>query len=298
MKDDRIELRQSNTILNDVYNYVTRFVEFPDEHTKVAWTLWVAHTYLIDVFYYTPRLHIMSASKRCGKTRLLNITNLLISNPVPALINPSPASLFRMIEQGQGGAKIAIDQMDELMSRKETSDITTIICSGFDRSGFKVPRVNDDGKVDYFDVFAAYVLAGIDKNNTPDSVEDRSVPIRLKRRSGTEKVESWRPKKQAAVCLELAERLRKWTASIRGKAEAMHDPTFPKGIEDRQADKWEPIFIVADVADDTGVAGITGAAGRESKWGDLARSAALYLLKEEQDAEVTDPREPGSSRHL
>jgi hypothetical protein len=292
MKDGAITVRQEDaTILNDVYEYIGRFVEFPDEHTRVAWTLWVAHTYLIDEFYYTPRLHITSASKRCGKTRLLNITNFLISNPVPPLINPSPASLFRMIDQGQGRAKISIDQMDELMSKKETSDITTIICSGFDRSGFKVPRVNEDGAVEFFDVFAAYVLAGIDKNNTPDSVQDRSIQIRLKRRSGKGKVEPWRPKKQAAVCLELAERLQRWADDICDKAKEMDDPTFPTGIEDRQADKWESIFIVADVADVTEVTGITGGADREHKWGALVRKAALYLLKEEQDADVTDPGE-------
>ena len=49
---------------------------------------------------------------------------------------------------------------------------------------------------------------------------------------------------------------------------------MPEGIEDRNAEKWEPLFVVADVAD---------VAAPESVWGGKARQAALAFLHEDKE---------------
>lgn len=275
-------------ILDAIHDFGSRFIVFPNEHARVVWTLWVAHTHLMDIFYTTSRLHIVSASKRCGKTTLLNITKLLVHDPI-AIVNPTPASLYTLIEHEH--PTLLLDEIDRTFSKKDTSDITSIVNSGFER-GATVPRVYTEPKrkVEFFNVFGPMMLVGIDKHNMPDTIADRSVPLRLKRRIGAEKVEPYRPRKKAAEGIALRDKLEVWANLVSEKAKEMDDPVFPDGIEDRQADKWEAIFIVADVADATGGTGGTGPT-EGTGWGDRARQAALFFLREEEDTKSTSPSE-------
>lgn len=50
-------------------------------------------------------------------------------------------------------------------------------------------------------------------------------------------------------------------------------PVLPVGIEDRDADIWEPLIAIADAAG--------------GKWPDLARSAAVTLVNESKDRPAT-----------
>src|SRR5713101_6259868 len=127
-------------LFNDVYAYTGRFIAYPSEHSHIAHVLWIAHTYLIDAFKNTPRLSVVSAEKQSGKTRVLEITRVLANNAL-SMVNPSPASLFRLIEQEH--PTLLIDEIDRLFESKDISAITSILDCGFER-GPKVPRVGED----------------------------------------------------------------------------------------------------------------------------------------------------------
>jgi Protein of unknown function (DUF3631) len=268
----------SNTVLNEIYEYVGRFVAFPDEKSRVAHTLWIAHTYLMDAFYTTPRLHVTSAERRCGKTTLLNITNLLVNKPV-SLLSPSPASLYVLIQYEH--PTLLVDEVDTLFARKDISDITAITNSGFQR-GARVPRVTLEPTkhVEYFDVFGPMLLAGIDKNNMPDTIEDRSIEIRLKRRRD-EKIETFRPRKNGPEAELLRLKLEQWAATALSIAKTKDDPIFPDGIEGREADKWESLLIVGDVDDVNSVDAKNGV----GEWAKRARDAALEYHYDKTDIE-------------
>jgi hypothetical protein len=62
-----------------------------------AATLWIVHTYAIDIAYISPRLAITSPEKRCGKTTLLTVVGALVARPQPAA-NMTTATLFRVID--------------------------------------------------------------------------------------------------------------------------------------------------------------------------------------------------------
>ena len=49
-----------SNILDDVYTFVGRFVAFPSEEARVATTLWIVHTHLMDEWRITPRLAALS----------------------------------------------------------------------------------------------------------------------------------------------------------------------------------------------------------------------------------------------
>ena len=68
-------------MLTRVEQFVGRFVAFQSEAQHVAATLWIAHTHAAEAAYCTPRLAIQSAEKQSGKTRLLEVLDLLVCNP-------------------------------------------------------------------------------------------------------------------------------------------------------------------------------------------------------------------------
>ena len=84
----------------------------------------------------------------------------------------------------------------------------------------------------------------------PDTIESRSLPIRLKRKRKTESVESLGPRQLRFFSKE-AESLRAvfqaWAASNVGRLiEA--DPDFPIGLTDRQEESAQPLLAIADLA--------------------------------------------------
>jgi hypothetical protein len=277
---------QKENILDEVYNFLGEFVVNPNDHCRVVVTLWIVHTHLMDAFYYAPRLHITSATSGCGKTTLLNLTNLLVHKPMP-ILNPSPASLYTLIDQEH--PTLLIDEIDTLFSKKDTFDITSIVNSGFDRSSQGVPRVSiEPRRVDFFNVFGPMLLSGIDKNNMPDTIENRCIQIRLRKKLSSEAVKTYRSHKHKPIGDALRHKLEAWIKDNaileKAKAMALNDPALPEGMADRYADKWEPLFIVADVTDETDVTA-------NSEWGKKAREAALFFLSEDKDLEPTDNSE-------
>jgi Protein of unknown function (DUF3631) len=87
----------------------------------------------------------------------------------------------------------------------------------------------------------------------------------MKRRAPDEYVEAFRHRVHAPEGYALRDKLARWAGEIR---DTVRDawPEIPDGIEDRNADVWEPLLAVAD------------AAGGD--WPDRARVAAVTLVTE------------------
>lgn len=69
-------------ILDDVRQYLERFIAYPSGDCADAHTLWVAHAHAADSFENTPRLAFLSPEPGSGKTRALEVTEVLVPNPV------------------------------------------------------------------------------------------------------------------------------------------------------------------------------------------------------------------------
>ena len=76
-----------------------RYVAFPSAAAAVAVTLWAAHTHLVGQFESTPRLALLSPEKQCGKSRTLELLELVCAgrgNPLGRLARlPVPADRRR-----------------------------------------------------------------------------------------------------------------------------------------------------------------------------------------------------------
>lgn len=99
-------------LLDSVREFIGRFCALPSGHAYVAVTLWAAHAHVIDAFDSTPRLALLSPEPGSGKTRALEVLELLVPNPMLA-INATPAALFRSVAEHDSRPTILFDEIDD-----------------------------------------------------------------------------------------------------------------------------------------------------------------------------------------
>ncbi len=256
-------------LLDDVRAFIKRFVALPSAAAEVAVTLWAAHTHLIGAFENTPRLALLSPEPGSGKTRALEILELLVPAPMHVL-NASPAAIFRTIQSERPA--LLLDEVDTMFTRKgkddEHQDLRGLLNSGY-RAGAAIPRcVGPRHEVQMFPTFCAVALAGL--GDLPDTLMTRSVVIRMRRRAPGEKVDPFRRRLHRYDGEDLRDRLATWAADIAFKVTDAY-PTLPEDITDRPADVWEPLLSVAEAAGD--------------EWPKLARAACVELVKAARTAD-------------
>jgi hypothetical protein len=110
-----LETTNSNlaSVLDSICDFLQRYVRFSSPAQPTAIALWIAHTWALDAFDYSPHLNPMSPEKRCGKTRLLDCIALLARNPWQ-VVSPSEAVLFRKIEANT--PTLLLDEVDTVFS--------------------------------------------------------------------------------------------------------------------------------------------------------------------------------------
>jgi hypothetical protein len=258
-----------------VYDFLGRFVCYPSEHAHVAHVLWIAHTHCMDAWESTPRLAFLSPEPASGKTRALEVTELLVPNPVEA-INVTPAYLFRKVGDEAGPPTILYDEIDTVFGpkAKENEEIRGLLNAGH-RRGAVAGRCVVRGKTvgtEEISAYSAVALAGL--GWLPDTLLSRSVIIRMRRRLPHEKVTPFRRRIHVKEGNELRNQLAAWAAaSIKDLTEAR--PVMPDGVEDRNADVWEALLAIADAvggnwpkrAHGAAVALVAAAADREPSLG-------------------------------
>jgi len=256
-------------LLDEVEAFVRRYIVL-SEHQAAASTLWVAHTHAADAAEVTPYLAATSPERRAGKTRFLEVLAFVVRDPI-FTTSISPSALFRAVDQNV--RTVLFDEVDTVFSRREgNEDLRALLNAGFARGG-QVHRCEPVGKgfvERSFNVFAAKALAAI--GNLPETISDRSIHIRMQRKTAAEKVERFRRR----LVRDEAERLRTSLASWAPEAtEQLAEawPVLPEDLDDREQDAWEPLLAIAD------------AAGHG--WSGRARSAALALARE-KDTEETN----------
>ena len=234
--------------------FLGRFVCFPSEYARVATSLWVAHSYLLEHFDSTPRLAFLSPEPGSGKTRALEVIGSLVRRPMHA-VHCTPAALFRAVGDLDNRPTILFDEIDSVFGPKarENEELRAFLNAGHRRSGltFRCESVGNTHTVVSFASFAAVALAGL--HDVPDTIATRSVIVRMRRRGPMDVVEPYRLRVHEPEGLAIGEQL---AAALEPLA-LPEDPVLPAGVTDRPADVWEPLLAVEEVEATTG-AGLVG----------------------------------------
>ena len=264
------ELWNGTRILDAVYAFLGRFVAYPSEAAHVAHALWCAHTHFMDTWDSTPRIAFLSPEPGSGKTRALEVTELLVPRPVEA-INTTPAYLFRKVSDPDGAPTILYDEIDTLFGpkAKDNEEIRGMLNAGH-RRGAMAGRCVVKGKVvetEELPAYCAVAMAGL--GDLPDTLLSRSAIIRMRRRAPGETVEPFRRRACKAEGHALAAQLAAWAAAASPQMEGVW-PELPDGIVDRDADVWEALIAVGDAAG--------------GNWPERARVAAVALVADSKAA--------------
>lgn len=258
-------------LLDEVAAFLARFVAFPSDAALTAAALWIAHTHAIDSAESTPRIAFLSPEPASGKTRALEVSELLVPNPMHA-VNATPAALFRAVKDLASRPTILFDEIDTVFGpkAKDNEEIRGLLNAGH-RRGAVAYRCVGEGtrqKVEPFPAYAAVALAGL--GDLPDTILTRSVVIRMRRRAPGEHVDPFRHRVHAKEGHQLREALAEWTTTVAGELQQAW-PVMPPGICDRPADVWEPLLAIADAAGD--------------RWPIRARKACVELVKAAQSTD-------------
>ncbi|MER6678108.1 DUF3631 domain-containing protein [Streptomyces sp. NPDC000983] len=252
-------------LLDEVEAFHRRFNVFPHESAYVAVVLWDAHAHLLDCFESTPRLAFLSPEPGSGKSRALEIVETLVPNPMAA-VDASAAALFRSASGIDGKRPtILFDEIDTVFGPKagDNEQLRGFINAGHRRNRPMFRCVGDGANqtVQAFHSYTAVAVAGL--GYLPDTIRDRSVNIRMRRRARNEKIEPYRTRIHEKEGFALRDRLAAWAEQAAEHVTGAW-PDMPEDITDRPADVWEPLLAVAD------------AAGGD--WPDRARAACTAMV--------------------
>ncbi len=237
-----------------VYNYIKRFICFPDEAYLSFVTLWVMGTYLFMIFRYYPYVWL-NAEKGSGKTLLMEILSSITFNG-ELITNPTESVIFRDISNNL--ITMFIDEVEQLRKRdKDTyGSLISILNAGFNKAGV-VKRTESTGQggfvVKAYSAYSPKMFAGI--SDIDDVLQDRTVRIPLLRKKDDETVQRY---KETAEIVDLQRSIRDelyMFALIYAKdiAEVYHaSGDVIQGmshLNNRELDIWEPVFLLANVID-------------------------------------------------
>ena len=116
----------------------------------MAVALWVFHTYLVDVAYFTPYLHVSSPTPECGKSTLLDMLRHLAYR-CEKTDSITKAALYRFIEKHH--PTLLLDELDTMFRGDHGEGIRGVLNSGFERGGKVIICVGDDAEPSLFSTF-------------------------------------------------------------------------------------------------------------------------------------------------
>jgi len=267
--------RPLGELLTAVKEILRRYVVFPLEDQAILIAIWIAHTWAIEAFEFTPYLNVFSASKRSGKSRVLEVINLLARNP-RLTSSGSSAGLLRSIDE-HNPPTLLLDEVDAVYGKKndnEGESLRQFLNAGFRRGATFLRCVGQGAnlKPREFPAFCPKALAGIGRC-LPDTVLDRSLPIELVRQSREQKAERFREREVRAVLAPVRAELEAW-AQQPGVIDALREarPMLPEELNDRAQDITEPLIAIADFAG--------------GEWPQKLKGALVKLCSQEEDADI------------
>jgi len=258
------------TLISQLESYIRSYVTLAEASYAMVIALWLAATHVWPAFDAFPYLVVTSATKRSGKTRLLELLSFVASNS-RLVANISPAALYRTIDSEK--PTLLIDEAEMFSSAK--SEFRPLLNTGY-RRGQSVKRHDGD-----YETYCpkAFALIG----DVHDTLRDRSIVIQMRRGEPQRRFVYSAAKEQGAA---LRERL---NAALSSKAEEIAQAAGGfKGLSfltDRDEEIWTPLFVLCRLLCPDRIDEIERAAADISAAKTARARKYLELGEEEDDAQ-------------
>jgi putative DNA primase/helicase len=227
-------------LLNEIEAIISRFV-VATRASIVAATLFVVHTFAFDLGDISPVLFITSPTKRCGKSKFFGILSRLVYRPFTAS-SATAAGIYRTIEMHH--PTLCIDEVDAFMKGDE--QLRGLINSGHTReAAFHLGCIKHGEDINpvRYSTWTPKIFSGIGK--LADTIEDRAIIIQMKRRRKDEPCERLRHRNRFD---DIPRKALRFISDHRDAILNADDPPVPAVLNDRAADNWTPLLVLADLA--------------------------------------------------
>jgi hypothetical protein len=175
-------------LLDELHAALTRYVVFPTDEAADAVVLWVAASHAQPAWEHAPRLAAVSPLKRCGKSRLLDVIAETCHRPL-VTVNATIAAVARSVTSDDPPT-LLVDEADAIFGTKRQAenneDLRGLLNAGHQRNRPMIRWDITTRSLDQLETFAMAMLASI--GDLPDTIMDRAVVVRMRRRSAGERV--------------------------------------------------------------------------------------------------------------
>lgn len=254
-------------LLEGTEQTLRRYVAMSDPQFTVL-SLWTLHTHALEAADATPYIAISSAEKQSGKSRLFEVLELLVARPWMTG-RVTVAVLARKIDRAK--PTLLLDESDAAFGGDPqfAEGLRGILNTGHRPSGKSTICVGQGANLtdQDFSTYCPKAFAGIG-DRLPDTIVDRAISIRLKRRAPSEQVDRFRYREAFASTQALRDYLEAWGQHHTGELEGA-EPELPDELSDRAQDASEPLLAIADLAG--------------GDWPARARAAAIELAQAGMD---------------
>jgi hypothetical protein len=246
---DLIEPPEGAAMVKQIEDILHKYLVLPaPAYLPVA--IWIIATHAAQLFDCFPYLAVLSPTKRCGKTRLLEVIETLAHKPWRGTA-PSPAALYRMIERGP---TLLLDEIEGLKNaaKSETAQALVSILNAGHRKGAFVPRCVGGGnnEVQEFHTYGPKVFCAIGK--LPDTLMDRSIIIGMQRRTKAQSVSRFLISRATAEGKAVHAGIVRYVRAYAPVIAEAHRHTIDQDLdylEDRDADLWMSLIAVCAATD-------------------------------------------------
>lgn len=247
-------------LLDEIVAVFQRYV-FADTYVYWAVALWALFSHCFQSVYVYPILSITAATKKAGKTTLMQVLSAIVRRPF-LVVSMTAAVFYRICERYEPST--LMDEADRFLN--DNPELCGLINSGH-TPGTVVPRcVGEDHEVEWFTTRMPLAISGIGKR--AETIADRAITIAMRRQAPTERREHLRLDRLSDL-EPLRQKAARWTLD-HADVLKIADPTLPDELtDDRARDNWRTLIMIAD------------AAGGE--WPLRARRAALALTENEDE---------------
>lgn len=252
-------------LIEDIQTFLSKYVFLPSDEATLVLSLFVAHTWRYDAAYATPYIYLHSPEPQSGKTKCLEVMGTLVKNPMMGA-SLTDAVTFRAIEEFE--PTLILDEVDTVFNGSKNEPMRAVLNSGYRHSGH-VWRV-EKSMPRRFMTYCPKLLAGIQNLALPETIRDRSIPIRMRRKPKSVQIEPFylRDVRGSRELESILSRLELWSQQhYEDLLEARPEPI--REISDRQWEISEPLISIADLF------------GNE----DEARKALVKLFEESAEQE-------------
>ena len=257
-------------LLAEMSETIRKFIVL-DHHQADIVAAWCVATWFLDQVQIAPILLITAPEKGCGKTQLLSVAGKLVYRPLQSC-GITPAAVYRVI--GQYHPTLLIDEIDTVFNDKDSEPLRGVINAGHEGGGGKIVCDGDKNQPRRFKCFGFKALAGIKADQLKDTITDRSLVIRLERKTKSDHVTRLRHAPEglfSTVQTKLARVKQDYTLPLK--------INLPDALGNRQQDNAEPLLQIAQIAGGEWVERLTNALLTLAGNTEPPKSAGVELLE-------------------